>query len=430
MNAIAQKLETIVGNSGVIVWEAIEATRREQIQQAIATENYPCFVYPQTQAELAEVVAYAYQNQWKILPCGSTTKINWGGLAQDVQIVTSTERIHQLIEHAVGDLTVTAEAGIRFADLQTTLATAGQFLALDPTTPESATLGGIVATADTGSLRQRYGGVRDQLLGISFVRADGKIAKAGGRVVKNVAGYDLMKLFTGSYGTLGIITSVTFRVYPIPEASGTVVLTGNADKIAQAVTSLRASALTPVASDLLSQQLVISLGIGQGLGLVVRFQSLSASVKQQAASLLELGQQLNLQGVVYTDDEAELWQKLQQQRRSPTKPTEITCKIGVLPTNAVATLTQFDPHIGLIHTGSGLGLLRFDTDVDKQNILQMRNFCQSQGGFLSVLAAPPALKEKIDVWGYQGNALEMMQQIKHQFDPNNILSPSRFVRGI
>ncbi|AFZ32732.1 FAD linked oxidase domain protein [Gloeocapsa sp. PCC 7428] len=430
MNAIAQKLETIVGNSGVIAWDAMEATRREQIQQAIATENYPCLVYPQTQAELADVVSCAYQNQWKILPCGSTTKLNWGRIAQGVQVVISTERIHQLIEHAVGDLTVTAEAGIRFADLQTTLATAGQFLALDPTTPEFATLGGIVATADTGSLRQRYGGVRDQLLGISFIRADGKIAKAGGRVVKNVAGYDLMKLFTGSYGTLGIITSVTFRVYPIPEASGTVVLTGNADKIAQAVTSLRASALTPVASDLLSQQLVINLDLGQGLGLVVRFQSLSASVKQQAASLLELGQQLNLQGAVYTDDEAELWQKLQQQMRSPTKPTEITCKIGVLPTNAVATLTHFDPQMGLIHTSSGLGLLRFDADVDKQNILQMRDFCQSQGGFLSILAAPPALKEKIDVWGYQGNALEMMQQIKHQFDPNNILSPSRFVRGI
>ncbi|MUL36292.1 FAD-binding oxidoreductase [Gloeocapsopsis dulcis] len=430
MNAIAQKLETIVGTPGVVAWDNIEATRRKRIQQAIAIENYPCLVYPETQAELAAVVTCAYQNQWKILPCGSTTKLDWGGLAQGIQIVISTERIHQLIEHAVGDLTITAEAGIKFADLQATLATAGQFLAFDPTTPESATLGGIVATADTGSLRQRYGGVRDQLLGISFVRADGKIAKAGGRVVKNVAGYDLMKLFTGSYGTLGIITSVTFRVYPIPEASRTVVLTGNADAIAQAVTSLRTSALTPVASDLLSKQLVANLDIGQGLGLVVRFQSLTASVQQQATSLLELGQQLNLQGTVYADDETELWQKLQQQMRSPTTPTAITCKIGVLPTKVVATLTQFDPYMGLIHTGSGLGLLQFDAEVDKQSIFQMRDFCQSQGGFFTVLAAPQALKETIDVWGYKGNALAMMQRIKQQFDPNNILSPRRFVGGI
>lgn len=107
-------------------------------------------------------------------------------------------------------------------------------------------MGGIVATADTGSLRQCYGGVRDQLLGITFVRADGQIDKAGGRVVKNVAGYELMKLFTGSYGTLGTITSVTFRVYPLPEASGTLVLTGTADAIVQAFTTMRASALTPL----------------------------------------------------------------------------------------------------------------------------------------------------------------------------------------
>jgi len=427
MDAIAQKLETIVGSSGVVAWDDIEAKYRERIQQAIAIENYPCLTYPQTQAELADVVTCAYKNQWKILPCGSTTKLDWGGLAQGVQIVISTERIHQLIEHAVGDLTVTAEAGILFADLQTRLAIAGQFLALDPFAPQAATLGGIVATADTGSLRQRYGGVRDQLLGITFVRADGKIAKAGGRVVKNVAGYDLMKLFTGSYGTLGIITAVAFRVYPIPEASSTVVLTGNTDAIAQAVTSLRTSALTPVASDLLSKQLVTNLDIGQGLGLVVRFQSLGASVEQQATSLLELGQQLNLQGLVCVDDETKLWQELQQQMRSPTKSTEITCKIGVLPTNAVATLTQFNSHMGLIHTGSGLGLLRFDADVDKQSILQIRDFCHSQGGFLTVLSAPKTLKETIDVWGYQGNALELMQRIKYQFDPKNLLSPSRFV---
>jgi glycolate oxidase FAD binding subunit len=430
MNAIAQKLETIVGRSGVVAWDDIEATHRKQIQRAIAITNYPYLIYPQTQVELADVVTCAYQNQWKILPCGSATKLDWGRLVQGAQIIISTEHIHQLIEHAVGDLTVTAEAGIKFAHLQATLATAGQFLAIDPTSPESATLGGVVATADTGSLRQRYGGIRDQLLGITFVRADGKIAKAGGRVVKNVAGYDLMKLFTGSYGTLGIITAVTFRLYPIPEASSTVVLTGNADGIAQAVTSLRASALTPVASDLLSKQLVTNLDIGQGLGLVVRFQSLFTSVQQQATSLLELGQQLNLQGAVYTDDETELWHKLQQQMRSPAKPTEITCKIGVLPTNAVATLMQFDPYMGLIHTGSGLGLLRFDADVNQQSILQMRDFCQSQGGFLTVLTAPQALKETIDVWGYKGNALEIMQRIKQQFDPNNILSPSRFVGEI
>ena len=434
MKAIAPQLETIVSPDGVCDWENIDHHQQKQILQAIAPGSFPsCIVYPHTEAELASVIACAHDNNWRILPCGSGSKISWGGLASGVELVVSTKRLNQVIQHAIGDLTVTVEAGTKFAELQATLAKAGQFLALDPDNPESATIGGIVATASTGSLRQRYGGVRDQMLGISFVRADGEIAKAGGRVVKNVAGYDLMKLFTGSYGTLGIFTSMTFRVYPLPEASTTVVLTGEADAIAQAFTTMRSSALTPTAADLLSPQLVSSLGIGRGLGFVTRFQSMSESVEQQSAGLLQLGQQLGLQGAIYSN-EAELWQKLQQIKASTTEPV-ITCKIGVSPSKAVVTLSQLDTiasqqGMGLIHTGTGLGFLKFDASVNSKIILEMRAFCQAQGGFLSILEAPVTLKQQVDVWGYRGNSLALMHKIKQQFDPKNILSPHRFVAGI
>lgn len=431
--AIAQKLTSIVGSDAVSDWEDIKGIRRRQI--AAITPAPTCIVYPHTQAELAEIIACAHHNNWRVLPCGNGSKLSWGG-GVEVQLVVSTQRLNQLIQHAVGDLTITVEAGTKFADVQNILATAGQFLALDPTAPESATMGGIVATADTGSWRQRYGGVRDQLLGISFVRADGQIAKAGGRVVKNVAGYDLMKLFTGSYGTLGIITSVTFRVYPLPEASGTVVLTGTADAILQAYITQRASALVPTAADLLSSGLVARLGIGQGLGFITRFQSIPESVKQQSTTLLQLGQQLGLQGAIYAaGDEADLWQKIREQMSaSPTEPV-ITCKIGVLPSASVATLTQLDngatqSGIGLIHSGSGLGLLRLEGAATAQIILEMRLLCQTQGGFLTLLEAPVALKQQIDAWGYNGNTINLMRSIKQQFDPKNILSPHRFVGRI
>ena len=264
MNAIASSLASTVGEENVVcLWENLELSQQKHIQQAIASTNPPsCIVYPRTTEQLAAVIAASYRDNWRVLPCGSGSKLTWGGLAKGVDVVVSTERINQLIEHAVGDLTVTVEAGMKFSRLQGILAASRQFLALDPTAVESATIGGIVATGDTGSLRQRYGGVRDQLLGITFVRADGQIAKAGGRVVKNVAGYDLMKLFTGSYGTLGIISQVTFRVYPLPELSGTVVLTGTAEAISQAAQTLRGSALTPTQADLLSTQLISSLGLG------------------------------------------------------------------------------------------------------------------------------------------------------------------------
>ncbi len=433
---VAQKLETIVGSGGICCWEEIEASQKERIARAIAPTTPPsCIVYPNSQAELAEVIACAHRNNWRILPCGNGSKLSWGGLAVGVQVVVSTERLNQVIQHAVGDLTVTVEAGKKFAELQDTLATAKQFLALDPTAPESATIGGIVATADTGSLRQRYNGVRDQLLGITFVRADGQIAKAGGRVVKNVAGYDLMKLFTGSYGTLGIITQATFRIFPLPEVTGTVVLTGEAKAIAQAATTLRGSALTPTAADLLSAQLVKRLGIGQGLGLVTRFASMTESVKEQSNRLMEVGQRLGLQGDLYSaGDESDLWQKLREQMGASTTEPVITCKIGMIPSAAVAILIQMDQAtpqgVGLIHAGSGLGLLRWDCEQMLETVLNMRSLCQANGGFLTILEAPIKLKQQLEVWGYTGNALDIMRGIKQQFDPGNILSPGRFVDGI
>ncbi|MDF5735050.1 MULTISPECIES: FAD-binding oxidoreductase [unclassified Nostoc] len=439
----ASYFASIVGEeNAVCLWENIELGQQKRIQQAIASGNSPsCIVYPRSQEQLAAVIATAHTNNWRVLSCGSGSKLSWGGLVKGVDVVVSTERINQLIEHAVGDFTVTVEAGMKFSHLQALLGKSRQFLAIDPTAPESATIGGIVATGDTGSLRQRYGSVRDQLLGITFVRADGQVAKAGGRVVKNVAGYDLMKLLTGSYGTLGVISQLTFRLYPLPEASGTVVLTGSAEAVSQAANILRGSALTPVQADLLSTKLVSSLGLGQGLGLIARFQSINESVKEQSNRVLEVGQKLGLDGAIFADDdEVTLWQRLQERIHTTATESVITCKIGVLPTAAVEILTQVE--LGLIHISSGLGLLQLE---DKNQVLKVRDELgsaksdaygglrlrtQAHRGFLTILSAPVTVKQQIDVWGYTENALPLMRRIKEQFDSKNILSPGRFVGGI
>jgi glycolate oxidase FAD binding subunit len=428
MNLIASTLTSILSNeNAVLSWENLTPNQQQKIQQGIDSQSHPsCVVYPHSQAELAAVIAIANKHQWRVLPCGRGSKINWGGLAKNIDIVVSTEHINQLIEHAVGDLTVTVEAGMQFAHLQDILAKSGQTLALDPSEPESATIGGIVATADTGSLRQRYGGVRDQLLGITFIRADGQIAKAGGRVVKNVAGYDLMKLFTGAYGTLGIITQVTFRVYPIPETSGTVILTGKVELISQAARILQGSELTPTQVDLLSSKLVTNLDLGTGIGLIARFQSVSESVEEQSKRLLAIGEKLGLHGVIYAaNQEADLWQRLPEQIHDPVTESTITCKIGVLPTQAVEILNNIE--IGLIHLSSGLGLVRLK---NQEQILPLRNLCTANSGFLTILSASVELKKNIDVWGDIGNSLAVMRGIKKQFDTQNILSPGRFVGGI
>jgi glycolate oxidase FAD binding subunit len=428
MNLIASILTSILSaENAVISWENLTPTQKQNLQRSIHPKSHPsCVVYPHSQAELAAVITTANSHQWRVLTWGSGSKINWGGLAENIDIIVSTEHINQLIEHAVGDLTVTVEAGMKFAQIQEILAKSGQTLALDPAAPELATIGGIVATADTGSLRQRYGGVRDQLLGITFIRADGEIAKAGGRVVKNVAGYDLMKLFTGAYGTLGIISQVTFRVYPIPESSGTVILTGKPEAISQAARTLHGSELTPTQADLLSNKLLTNLDLGTGIGLIARFQSISESVQEQSKRLLLIGEKLGLQGVIYSgNQEIDLWQQLPKQIYDHLTESTITCKIGVLPTAAVEILNYME--VGLIHISSGLGLVRLEKE---EQILPLRSLCQANSGFLSVLSAPVEFKKRFDVWGYNGNALAVMRGIKEQFDGNFILSPGRFVGGI
>ena len=260
---------------------------------------------PTAAIELAELVASSHRDRAPLVVAGNSSKLDWGGIVVGAKSVVSTQKLDRLIAHAVGDLTVTVEAGVKFAQIQEILATAGQFLPLDPVYPDRATIGGIIATANTGSLRHRYGGVRDLLLGISFVRADGKIAKAGGRVVKNVAGYDMMKLFTGSYGTLGILTEVTLRVYPQPTNTGTVIITGAIDSLATAAKILLASTLTPIAVDVVSTALSQHLELSNTPSLVVKFATIPASIAEQSAQLLDIAKGLGLKAGIWQGTQAE-----------------------------------------------------------------------------------------------------------------------------
>ena len=433
-NAIARQLQSLIDQELELV-EFSNATPYLQQQIAKVFVDFttpPCVVFPQTLETLAAIVKQAQQQRWRILICGNGSKLDWGGLTRDIQLVVSTQKCARLIEHAVGDLTVTVEAGMKLAELQTILHSQQQFLPIDPLYPNRATIGGIVATADTGSWRQAYGGVRDLLLGLSFIRADGKIAKAGGRVVKNVAGYDLMKLFTGAYGTLGLISEVTFRTYPLPESSQTLLLIGEGNKIATALQTIRNSSLTPSALDLLSPSIVQQLELGKIMGLVVRFQTIESSIEQQATQIQALAQKLNLTVNKYSqEDEISLWQQLSKTISIPSTDTTIVCKIGIVPHKAVDFLQQLsaistDKTWAIIHGGSGVGQLRLQ-DRKPDILLKMRSHLLKSQGFLTILTAPQSLKQQIDVWGYTGNAIQTMQAIKSKFDCNNILNPDRFL---
>ncbi|MEO0854008.1 MAG: FAD-binding oxidoreductase [Cyanobacteria bacterium J06648_11] len=310
--AIATRFESIVGVDGVRSWDALGAERSRFLSALSPSSEPACIVYPDSTEKLGAAIACARREHWPLLLCGRGSKLNWGGFAEGVRAIVSTANLDRVIEHAAGDLTLTVEAGVTFAKARSLLQSSRQRLGFDPAYAESATLGGIVATGDSGSLRQRYNSLRDMLLGIQFVRSDGLTSKAGGRVVKNVAGYDLMKLMTGAYGTLGCITELTFRLYPIPEASKTVMLTGEADAIASVTMALLNSSLDPAIVDLLSADIVRSLDLGSGLGVLVQFQNIPESVDIQAARLVAMGEAWGLSGTILADAD-ELFALVRQQ---------------------------------------------------------------------------------------------------------------------
>jgi glycolate oxidase FAD binding subunit len=390
---------------------------------------------PSNVGELSQAIAKANAQNIGVIPFGNGSKLSWGRIIPDDRLLLpiSTSGLTQLIEHAAADMTVTVEAGMKFSELQAILAQAGQFFPVDPHCYDQATIGGVIATADSGSLRHRYGGVRDLLLGVSFVRSDGELVKAGGRVVKNVAGYDLMKLLTGSYGTLGVMTQVTLRVYPMQPVNQTIVVTGEHRNLANLAQTLLNSELTPMRVDWLSAGAMVQVGLKPEMGLLVQFSTVAESVAVQVQRLREWTQQLSLSAMVYPAvDEAELWRQIGAIGNSLVGDAAtgnrgtIVSKIGVKGSIAVDVLEKLaaiEPEIvAVIHAGSGLGRL-----VSRGDIAMTRSICEGAMGFLSILDAPLTVKASQDVWGYRGNAKNLMAAVKREFDPIGVLNPDRFV---
>jgi len=400
---------------------------------AIADTQPDCIAYPTAGEDLSKVMALANENNWRVLPMGQGSKLIWGGLAEQLDLVVSTARLNKIVDHAVGDFTVTVQPGVKVADLQGALAKKGQFLAVDPAFSQRATVGGLVATADTGSLRQRYGSLRDMLIGVQFARYDGKLARAGGKVVKNVAGYDLMKLMTGSYGSLGVLSELTFRLYPQMSNLRSLILTGSVAAIEASAAKIRLSGLTPVAFDVLSASTMQSLHSGNNHGIVVRFQGVAEGVAEQSERLEKIAithdmavRQLD------ADAEAAFWEA----STALIQPNSVLCKVGLKPSGIPALIELAERVMPTAQVrlcgSSGLGWVQMSGDVGKgvDTIGAMRSHCENNGGFLTLLQAPKAIKQKIDVWGYTGNATSVMASIKQKFDPNSLLSPGRFVGGL
>jgi glycolate oxidase FAD binding subunit len=392
-------------------------------------------IEPGSPDEIARVLKTASGAGLQVIPRGGATKMEWGNPPRGSDLIISTRRLNRIVEHAWGDMTATVEAGCTLQQLQQTLAEHGQRLALDPPWPEKATIGGILATNDSGPLRIRFGSLRDLIIGITLALADGTLAKSGGKVVKNVAGYDLPKLATGSLGTLGIITQAIFRLHPIPRESRSLSFSASDNA------AMNALVLAILDSQLVPTGVQVRAASSSAPEVDLRFEGTAAGCEAQvdqavrrAAGCRQIETQIEDQTDVWNTS-ATVW--------SGAEPSAV-CKFTVLPASMG---TFFDKvkevaeqgHLRwrLVAQAVGVGWLRLEKegdgaapDVFSSAIAELRQGLEARGGSLVVLRCPSEVKSKLDVWGSPGDALPVMKSIKAQFDPAGVLNPDRFVGGI
>ncbi len=384
-------------------------------------------IEPASAEELASVLRTASTAGLSVVPRGGGTKLGWGNPPRRLDLILSTARLDQVLEHAWSDMTATVQAGCTVERLQRTLAEHGQRLALDALWPERATIGGILATNDNGAMRVRFGALRDLIIGITLALPDGTLAASGGKVVKNVAGYDLPKLATGSLGTLGVITQAVFRLYPLPRETRTLSFTASsAATLGKLVLAVQDSKLAFTGLQLRAQ----SDGPPQ---LDVRFEGTAAGIEAQVGHVLKLAADARP-----TDPSQEPWDA-RQAVWSGAEPALIA-KCSVLPSQLSALCDLVGRVAGsqglawkVVAQAVGVCALRLAGPQAQPLVAaaaKLRGELEQLGGSLVVLHCPPAVKKEIDVWGSAGDAQALIRRVKEQLDPGGTLNPHRFVGGI
>ena len=413
--------------------------------------------YPTNREQVGELVRLASAERLRVAPAGGMTKQRMGGIPQPIDLVVSLRRLNRVTDYQAADLTVSVEAGLPFQELEATLRSQGQMLPLDVPFAAEATVGGVLATNSSGPRRLAYGSARDMVLGVHFVTAEGKLAKSGGKVVKNVAGYDMTKLLIGSLGTLGILTDVTFRVFSVPPASLTLALGFSAVQAAlEARSRILRSPFAPQAMELLDAEAGTLLGDPAlpptPITLLVRTAGPEAVIERVRRELPSLAgadrvtTTLSLTG----EQELELWSSVQEFTPSflRAQPEGAVVKVSALLTqtgpmmeaahraasrNGLATATFVRAGIGIVFCY----LWPLPESHGASSVDRTAGACESLlgeanrlGGRAVVEWAPPEVKKKIGVWGPVRDDFPLMQRLKAAWDPQAILNPGRFYGGI
>jgi glycolate oxidase FAD binding subunit len=401
----AVRLSTIVG-SDFVRWDGTSMT-----------------VIPGNVEEIVEVLRFANSNSLTVAPNGGRTKLRWGNSVRP-DILLGTGRLSALREHTWQDMTCTVEAGCTWGDIQRALRRHRQMVALDTLWPDRATVGGVVATNDSGVLRLKYGGLRDLIIGMTLVLADGTVARSGGKVVKNVAGYDLHKLMIGGFGTLGVITSVNFRLHPIEEHRQSWTIRAKDPALFR----------QPVAALLDSQAVLTSLQIRcveQECALDVSIAGLPETLKDAGDMVRRMFGALEV-----VESGEDVW--LARQKLFD-KDGDLILKISVLPSEMCSVISdarqyaaEMAAECAIVAQGTGLMTVALSSPSESAIAFIDRLRAQLRGawGSLVVLQVPETFRGHVDVWGTLPGSIELMREIKKRFDPEGTLNPGRFVGSI
>lgn len=418
-------------------------------------------VFPSTVEETSSVMAIASEAALKTIPWGAGSQMALGAIPARVDLVVALKHLNHLVDHEWGDMTATVQGGMRLEDFQQALGQHQQYLPLDPPFADQVTVGGLLATNASGPRRLFYGTARDLLIAITVVHADGTVTKGGAKVVKNVTGYDMNKLYIGSLGTLGIIAEATFRVYSrIAWEKTWLAPFLTLDHAEEAIAQIMDSSLVPNALELLDKAAARRVTTRASIGWTDGQYALAASVGSVAEEAVdtqieEIGRISRKVGspggnLLHDEPHHTFWREVRDitPGTNGTAPRHLRAvlKGGVLISKVADAFRVGEEEAkaqGLdlcIVAEAGSGIVRYYVSAEDRSLQQfvegtvstverIRSTCEAQEGSLIILEADAALKTRIDVWG-PVKGLKLMQGIKERFDPRQTLNPGRFVGGI
>lgn len=445
-------LETVRAEIAAIVGEDAATTSEQMRAAAGIDEQMPQIVaYPSSAEQVAATLRYASERSLAVVPWRNGTKLAMGNRPRQYDIALSLKNMNRVWHYEPADLTVSAEPGMKFGDFQHFVARDKLWLPLDPPGGMKATLGGILATNSAGPMRFRYGAPRDMVLGMKIATTEGKLVKTGGRVVKNVAGYDLGKLLMGSFGTLGVIVEASFKLFPLPVERATFVLSVESlDSAGEFRRRILRSPFDPMRMVLLdsgARKLVtdgaLSQGSQNGYEIWIEAGGSKRVVERYTHGLQDLCAQIDARMRPLEAEAADHgWPRIADFGATVTEqfPHAIVLKAALPISAAEEFLARANEIAGSARPASliqiGVGIVRValldepEAPVAAALITKLRQVAENLLGTLLVECCPAELKERVDVWGTVGDDFEVMRKLKEAWDPKGILSPGRFVGGL